>query len=559
MTGRSMLATLSFALLVSTANAQQPAADLVVTNAKIYTVDDAHPRAQAMVIKDGKVIFVGDNRGARTFIGSNTQQMDLDGKTVIPGMVDAHGHLANLGQRLKGVDLVGTKSYDEVIQRVVERAKVTPAGQWIRGRGWDQNDWADTRFPSNEALSKAVPNHPVYLTRVDGHAGLVNARAIQLAGVTAATKDPDGGRFIRDAAGNPTGVLIDAAQGIVSSKIPAVTPQEVREFTVAAISELNKWGLTGLHDAGENAATVQVFTQLVKEGKYNLRNYVMLRDQDSIMDRFMAQPPIVGMEGRLWVHSIKLYIDGALGSRGAALLEPYTDDPTNVGLLVARPEDIRRVAVKALKAGWQVNTHAIGDRGNRIVLDEFEKALKEVPKADHRFRVEHAQILHWDDIPRFAQLGVIPSMQGSHATSDMYWAVNRLGPTRALGAYPWRSLLNSGVVIPNGSDFPVESANPLISFHSFVTRQDENNWPTAGWYPEQRTTREEALLSMTMWPAYSAFMEKESGSLTPGKFGDFVVLDQDIMTIPSEQILNTRVEMTVLGGKVVYRRETPRT
>src|SRR4051812_8794903 len=268
----------------------QSPADLVVTNAKIYTVDEARPRAEALVIKDGKVLFVGDTRGALTFVGPNTQRMDLAGKTVLPGLVDAHGHLVNLGQALRNVNLVGTKSYDEVIAKVVERAKVTPAGQWIRGRGWDQNDWADTRFPTNEALSKAVPNNPVYLTRVDGHAGLVNARALELAGVTARTPDPDGGKFLRDAQGNPTGVLIDRAQGVVSAKIPAATPQEVRDATVLAIQELNRWGLTGMHDAGVNASTIEVYLQLAREGKYNLRNYVMLRDQDSVLNRFMAAP-----------------------------------------------------------------------------------------------------------------------------------------------------------------------------------------------------------------------------------------------------------------------------
>jgi predicted amidohydrolase YtcJ len=391
---------------------------------------------------------------------------------------------------------------------------------------------------------------------VDGHAGLVNAKALELAGVTAKTPDPDGGKFLRDAQGNPTGVLIDRAQQAVSSKIPSATPQELREATLAGITEANKWGLTGVHDAGEPAEVIDVFVQLAKEGKYNLRNYVMLRAEDSVLDRFMAQGPIA-VNDRVWVHSIKITADGALGSRGAAMIEPYTDDPTNVGLITVPPDRIHQVAARALKAGWQVNVHAIGDRANRLVLDQFEMALKEVPKADHRFRVEHAQILHWDDIPRFAQLGVIPSMQGSHATSDMYWAVNRIGPTRALGAYAWRSLLNTGVVIPNGSDTPVESPNPLISFHSFITRQDADNWPAGGWYAEQKTTREEALLSMTMWPAYASFLEKESGSLSPGKFGDFVVLDQDIMTIPENQILNTKVEMTVLGGKVVYQRGKP--
>jgi len=479
---------------------------------------------------------VGSNRGALALAGPRTERLDLAGKTVITGMVDAHAHLLGLGQALRTVDLVGTRSYDEVIARVVERAKTARPGEWIRGRGWDQNDWADTRFPTHAALSRAVPNNPVYLTRVDGHAALVNAKALELAHVTAATPDPSGGRFIRDSANNPTGVLVDNAQGIVGRVIPAPSRTELREQTLAAIAEANRWGLTGIHDAGVAPEGIAVYEELAKEGRYNLRNYVMVRSN-----------------GRLWIRAIKITADGALGSRGAALLEPYSDDPGNTGLITTPLERIKSVAVRALKAGFQVNVHAIGDRANRAVLDQFEAALQEVPTADHRFRIEHAQILRYQDIPRFAELDVIPSMQGSHQTGDMYWAPNRLGPARLGGAYAWRSLLNTGVVIPNGSDFPVEAVNPLISFHAFFTRQDADNYPPGGWMPEQRTTRQEALLSITLWPAYAAFMENESGSLTAGKYADFVVLDRDIMAVAPEAVLGTHVLLTVLGGKVVYR------
>jgi predicted amidohydrolase YtcJ len=536
---------------------QQQPADLVVLHARVYTSDVNRPVAEAFAVRGGRIAFVGSERGALALVGPKTERLDLAGRTVIPGMVDAHAHLLGLGQALRTVDLVGTRSYDEVVARVALRAKTARPGEWIRGRGWDQNDWADTRFPTHEALSRAVPNNPVYLTRVDGHAALVNAKALELAGVTKATADPTGGRFIRDSAGGgtPTGVLVDAAQGVVGRVIPAASAAELREQTLAAITELNRWGLTGIHDAGVNAQGIAVYEALAKEGRYSLRNYVMIRENDSTLDAFMRRGPQLGLyDGRLWIRAIKLSADGALGSRGAALLEPYADDPGNTGLITTPPERIKSVAVRALRAGFQLNVHAIGDRANRLVLDQFEAAFKEVPVADHRFRVEHAQILHHDDIPRFAQLDVIPSMQGSHQTSDMYWVPARIGWARAAGSYAWRSLLNTGVVIPNGSDLPVEASNPLISFHSFITRQDADNFPPGGWFPEQKTNRQEALLSMTLWPAYAAFMENESGTLTAGKYADFVVLDRDIMTVAAEEILGTSVVMTVLGGKTVYRK-----
>ncbi len=528
-------------------------ADLIVTNARVYTADESRPLAEAFAVRDGRIVFVGSRQEADALKGSATRVVDAGGRTVIPGMVDAHAHFGGLAQKLRAVDLVGTKSYDEVIARVVEKAKTTPKGTWIIGRGWDQNAWGDTRFPTHEKLSAALPDHPVALERVDGHATFANMAAMRLAELTAATKDPSGGKIIRDAQGNPTGVLVDNASSIVERKIPAPTMADTRAALKDAIAVMHRWGLTGVHDAGASAPMIDLYEDMAKSKELGLRLYVMIGDDSTALRKYMAMGPRSALyDGQVWVRSIKLYADGAMGSRGAALLEPYSDDPNNTGLLLSAPAHIRDVAERALKSGFQVNTHAIGDRGNRVVLDAYEQALKTVPTADHRFRVEHAQIINYDDIPRFAQLGVIPSMQASHQTSDMYWIGKRLGPTRVLGAYAWRSLINSGVIIPNGSDFPVEEVNPLISFHASIARQDANDWPAGGWFPEQRMTREEALRSMTLWPAQAAFQEKEMGSLTTGKFADFVILDQDIMRVPAELVLKTKVLATYVAGKPVF-------
>ncbi len=530
-------------------------ADLIVVNARVYTADDARPLAEAFAVRDGRVAFVGSAREARTLAGPRTQVVDLNGRTVIPGMVDAHAHFGGLAETLSSVDLVGVTSYDELIARVVARAGTVPEGTWIQGRGWDQNRFADGQFPSHERLSAAVPNHPVYLVRVDGHAALVNTAAMRAANVTAATTDPDGGRLLRTDNNAPTGVLIDRAQGLVSRVIPPPTAAQTRSALLEAQRVMHRWGLTGVHDAGAGRTQIELYETMAREGELDLRLYAMIGDDSAAIAHFFAMGPRSGLHnGRVWVRSVKLYSDGALGSRGAALLEPYSDDATNSGLLVSPPAHIADVAERALKAGFQVNSHAIGDRGNRIVLDAYEQALDKNPRADHRFRVEHAQILHHTDVPRFAQLGVIPSMQASHQTSDMYWAGKRLGQERLLGAYAWRSLINTGVVIPNGSDFPVEYVNPLISFHASIARQDANDWPVGGWYPEQRMTRDEALKSMTLWPAYAGFQEQELGSLTPGKHADFVVLNQDIMRVAPELVLKTEVEATYVGGKRVFTR-----
>jgi predicted amidohydrolase YtcJ len=551
------LAFLLLALATSlTAHAQTSGpADLLVTNARIYTVDDTRPVVSALAVKDGKILFTGSEREAMALRGPNTRIVDAGGHTVIPGMVDAHAHLLGLGQALGQVDLVGARSYDEVVARVAAAARGLPAGKWLLGRGWDQNDWGDTRFPTHDALTRAVPNNPVYLTRVDGHAGLANAAAMRLAGVTTATADPNGGRIERTATREPTGVFVDNAQGLIERVIPPPTREDDRKALRTAIAESHKYGLVGIHDAGESRATIDLMEEMAKAGDLPFRLYVMIGDDSAALAHYMAIGPRSGLyDNHLWVRAIKLYADGALGSRGAALLEPYSDDPNNRGLLVSAPAHIESVAERALASGFQVATHAIGDRGNRVVLDAYEAALKAHPTANHRFRVEHAQILNHDDIPRFAELGVIPSMQSVHQTSDMYWAGSRLGLGRLLGAYAWRSLLQTGVVVPNGSDFPVEGVNPLRSFHSAVSRQDADNWPTGGWMPEQRMTREEALKSMTIWPAFAGFQEQIMGSLTPGKLADFVILDRDIMTVADRDILGTAVLATYIGGKAVYER-----
>lgn len=531
-------------------------ADLIVTGGHIYTVDDTRPAAQAFAIRNGVFAFVGSESEAMTLKGPNTRVLDLHGATVLPGLADAHGHLTELGETLHEADLAGSLSYEEAIDRTKDHSGSVPAGEWIMGHGWDQNRWASKQFPTSDALTRAFPNNPVVLERIDGHALLANARAMEAAKITAATKDPTGGRIVRDASGKPTGVFVDNAQDLIGRAVPAPTDAQLEQAISAAITDVHRWGLVSIHDPGEPRRIIDVMESMAKKGTFDLRGYILIGDDSATIAHYYTIGPRSALyDGRLWVRAIKLYADGALGSRGAALLSPYSDDPGNTGLLVSSEAHLQDVATSALRHGFQVATHAIGDRGNRNALDAYEGALKAVPTADHRFRIEHAQILDPADIPRFAQLGVIPSMQASHQTSDMRWAEDRLGPSRIRGAYAWRSLLNTGVIIPNGTDFPVENVNPLITFHSAVTRADSTGWPDGGWYPEQRMTRGEALKSMTIWAAYAGFQESVMGSITPGKYADFTVLDQDIMTVPAGDILKTHVLSTYIGGKSVYERK----
>ncbi|MDX2152060.1 MAG: amidohydrolase [Bryobacteraceae bacterium] len=521
-------------------------ADLVVTNANIYTVDPARPRAKALAVRGGRIIAVGDDVSAHS--GPKTQRLDLRGATVVPGFIDSHVHMRGLGTQIETFDLRNVKTIAGVADIVRQAAASRPPGEWITGRAWDQTNWGG-EFPTSDPLTAAAPNHPVFLTRVDGHAGWANRRALEAAGITRDTPDPAGGKILRDAAGTATGVLIDRAQGLVGRKIPAATDEVVRRRIEKAALECARLGLTSVHDAGVPEQDLQAYRALIEQKKLPVRVYAMIGGETPLWQAYLRKGPEIGEQ--LTVRSIKLVADGALGSRGAALWQGYTDEKSNTGLLILLKDDIERVARAAVKAGFQVNTHAIGDKANRIALDAYAAALG--GKNDRRFRIEHAQVVSLPDFALFQQNSVIASIQATHATSDMRWAHLRLGPDRLQGAYAWKRFLKMGIPIANGSDFPVEDANPLWGFYSSVSRQDHQGQPPGGWRPEDLLTRGEALHSWTLAGAYAAFEEQSKGSLAPGKLADFVVLSKDIMTVPAAEILKTKVTMTVRGGEVVYR------
>jgi predicted amidohydrolase YtcJ len=533
-------------------------ADLIVTATTIHTVDPSTPRAQAFGVRDGRFVYVGSREGARALRGPRTKSLDLGNVTVLPGLIDAHLHFTSVGQALHEVDLAHVASFEEVVRRTAAFA-ATSRDPWIVGDGWDQNLWPGKAFPAHDALSAALPDRPVALHRVDGHALLANAKAMQLAGVTAATADPAGGRILRDEHGAPTGVFIDNAMNAITHAIPPPTHEQLVRAAEASLKECHRWGLTSIGDPGVGQNVIAAYEELARAGRYTLRNHVMLAgSDDALVTAYLARGPrTLAYDGRLSIRAIKLYIDGALGSRGAALLAPYSDDPSNTGLLRTTQADVQSLCERALRAGFQVCTHAIGDRGNRVVLDAYEAALRSVPARDHRLRIEHAQVLAPDDIPRFAKLGVIPSMQTTHQISDMPWAQARLGADRVKGAYAWRSLLDTGVVIANGTDAPVEVVDSRRTFHSAIARQNEANQPPGGWYPNQRMTRDEALESMTIWAARAGFTEHATGSISVGKYADFAVLDRDWMRVAPEQIMATRILATYSSGKPVY--EAPMT
>jgi len=532
------------ALFAAAAVAQT--ADLAVTNARIYTVDPSRPTASAIAVKGDKILAVGDDLAQ--YIGPATRRIDVHGGTIIPGLIDSHGHMLGLGETLETLDLRGTHSEQQIVEIVRKAAREHKPGEWIRGHAWDQNNWLDKQFPSAASISAAAPDNPVFLTRVDGHAVWVNRKALELAGLSASTPDPPGGKILRDASGAPAGVLIDRAQSLVGQKIPSETPDQIRERLAHAAQECARMGLTSVHDAGVGAETIGQYRVLIKDHRLPVRVYAMVGGVSPLWRAYLKRGPEIG--DRLTVRSIKLVADGALGSRGAALKQPYSDDPGNTGLLILGEKEIERVARDAVDHGFQVNTHAIGDRANRTVLDAYASVLGGTK--DRRFRIEHAQVVSLEDIPLFQKYSVIASMQATHATSDMPWAEARLGPERVKGAYAWRRFLSIGVHVSNGSDFPVESPNPLWGFYAAVTRQDRNGNPLGGWFADQRMTREEALRSWTIEGAYAAFEENTKGSLTPGKIADFVVLSDDIMHIPAAEIWKTSVKMTFVGGELVY-------
>lgn len=554
------LAATTAAPSVASAAARGGDADLIVTAATIHTVDAHVPRAQAFAVRDGRFVFVGSRDGARAFRGRRTKSLDLGDVTVLPGLIDAHLHFVSVGTALHEVDLVHAPTFDEVVRRTVAFA-ATSRDPWIVGDGWDQNLWPDKAFPAHGALSAAIPDRPVVLHRVDGHALLANAKAMALAGVGATTPDPSGGRILRDAQGNPTGVFVDNARALVTRVIPPPAHDQLVRASEAALKECHRWGLTAIGDPGVGQDVIAAYEELARSGRYTLRNHLMLSGSDrELVDAYVPRGPrTLDFGGRLSIRAIKLYADGALGSRGAALLAPYADDPANTGLLRTTQADVQALCERALRAGFQLCTHAIGDRGNRMVLDAYEAALRAAPARDHRLRIEHAQVIAPEDIPRFAKLGVTPSMQSTHQTSDMPWAQARLGPDRIRGAYAWRALLDTGVTIANGTDAPVEAVNSLRTFHAAIARQNEANQPPGGWYPQQRMTRDEALRSMTIWAARANFMDTVAGSITVGKYADFAVLDRDWMRIAPGEIMATRVLATYSSGKPVYEAPAART
>lgn len=505
-------------------------------------------RNWAIYVKNGTIVDVGPMDAVRA-AHTGVQEIDVSGKVILPGLTDAHGHLYGLGVALDTVDLVDTTSYDDVIARVKARAATAAPGEWILGRGWDQNDWPVKEFPTAAALDAAVPDHPVWLERIDGHASLANSAAMRAAGVTAATKDPAGGRIERDASGNPTGVFIDAATSVIDATVPAPTFEQRKARVLAAANAIAAQGLTAMHDAGADDETIRAVRELIDEKRFPIRVYSMLTDNEALLNKWFTQGPLLDYGGRLTVRSVKLYADGALGSRGAALLAPYSDDPQNSGLMIASTEHMTDVAKRALRAGFQVNAHAIGDRGVRNVIDAFESA-RVTPAS--RFRIEHLQVISPADIPRLARGGIIASMQPTHATSDMYWAEQRLGPERVRGAYAWRSVLNAGGRLTLGSDFPVEQVNPWLGIHSAVTRQDAKDWPAGGWYPQEALTVAEALRGFTSDAAFAAFEEGTRGTIERGRLADFTIVEENPLTVDPTRLDEMRVSMTVVGGVVVY-------
>jgi hypothetical protein len=553
-------------LLLAAACGPQPA-DLVLRNGKIVTVDPERPEAQAVAISGYTVAAVGTNDEIARYVGSNTQVIDLNGQLAIPGFIEGHGHYMGLGESKMQLDLTTAKNFDDIVAMVAEAARRAPPGEWIRGRGWHQEKWDRVPRPNvegvplHQALDRVSPNNPVSLTHASGHAGFVNGKALELAGITRATPNPPGGEIIKDAAGNPTGLLRETAQGLVGRAMAEsrarMTPEEVearnREAVRLAGADAVSKGVTSFHDAGASFGTVDLFKKLDAEQALPLRLYVMVRENDSVLAAKAAQYRTEGQGNAfLTVRAIKVTIDGALGSHGAWMLAPYEDLPTSTGLNTIPLERLQRTAEIAIEHGYQLNTHAIGDRANREVLNVYEAAFQANPEQkDLRWRIEHSQHLDPADQPRFARLGVIAAMQAVHATSDGPWVPKRIGDQRAQeGAYVWRNLMKSGAVVTNGTDTPVEDVNPIASFYSAVTRQTVDG---SLFYPEQKMTREEALKSYTWNNAYAAFEEEVKGSISRGKLADITVLSRDIMTVPDDSIPGTKVVYTIIGGQIKYR------
>jgi hypothetical protein len=525
-------------------------ADIVLQGGVVRTMDPAHPRAEAVAIRGERVVAVGSAADVKGLIGPKTRVVELGGRAVVPGLVDAHCHLYGLGVALETLSVRGAKSPEEVANVVQEAAHARHAGEWITGRGWDQNLWTPAVFPTHAPLDAAAPENPVVLFRVDGHAAWLNAAALRAAGVDRNTADPPGGRILRDAAGEPSGVLVDNAMALVEAKMPPDSPAVRERRILLAAEKAVSLGLTGVHEMGIDDATVETYRALARAGKLKLRVHAYLAGEGRLESLKGRTPDVDAFGTAMFVlRGVKLFADGALGSRGARLLGPYADESSSTGLSLMDRDALTKAARMVADAGFQLAVHAIGDRANREVLDAFAAAGPGRAK-ELRFRVEHAQIVAPEDIPRFSALGVIASMQPTHATSDMPWAPARLGPARLRGAYAWRSLLTAGAHVAFGSDFPVEEPSPLLGVYAAVTRQDADGKPPGGWLPEERLDLDEALRLFTAEPAYAAFAEANRGRLAPGFVADVTVLDRDLT--PDRGLLQAKAALVLVGGRIVH-------
>jgi predicted amidohydrolase YtcJ len=527
---------------------------ILLHNAVIYTVDPAQPVAAAMAFSaDGTILAVGAESDLREQF-EITGIIDAGGMAVVPGLIDAHAHLTGFGVAMMQARLEGAKSVEETLQRLRDFESVLPTDSWLTGRGWDQNDWPVKEFPDRAMLDEYFPDRPVWLRRIDGHAGWANSAALGAAGLGEASNwQPEGGLISRDADGVPTGIMVDNAMAHIDAVVPPLSEGDYERALELALAETARHGLTSVHETGIGVSEFDRYARFVDEGRFPLRLYAMSNALDALFRRLCDSGPVIDYGGRLTARAVKLYADGALGSRGAALHLPYDDDPENTGLLVTDPDALKRAAASVLDCGLQIGIHAIGDFGNTAVVDAIEFGMAAVQDNPGRHRNEHVQVIGKEDITRMAELGIIASMQPTHATSDMYWAEDRLGPERVLQAYAWQQILDAGVVLALGSDFPVESVNPLLGFYAAVTRMDTGQWPEGGWYPDQKLSREQALRGFTLDAAYAAFQEDQLGSLEAGKRADFVILSADIMQIDAREIPSTSVVATYIDGQAVYQ------
>lgn len=532
-------------------------AQTVIENANGYTLDGKGELVQFSALAfdaQGKILAVGSAADVSAK-APGARRVDMGGKTLLPGLIDAHGHVFGLGQMLTQLDLSQTTSLEGALKAIADYARANPGQGWLRGRGWNQENWKLGRFPTAADVDTVVSDRPVWFERVDGHAGWANSRALAAAGITDKTPDPAGGKIVRDANGKATGVLVDAAQELVTKVLPLQTEAEGRVVLDRALGALAKVGVTSTHDAGLGVAEDRLYRAYADQGKLTARIYGMIGGTEGDFDALAKNGPLKTYGNDMYaLRAVKLYSDGALGSRGAALIKPYSDEPHSHGLLFYKTAQMDAMMKKAMARGYQVNVHAIGDAGNHQILDIYQKELAATKSAAQRHRIEHAQVVTQADIVRFKTLGIIPSMQPTHATSDKNMAETRVGHERIKGAYAWRSFLHQGSRIACGSDFPVESPNPFFGIHAAVTRQDASGQPIAGWYPNQAMSLKEAFRCFTLDAAYAGHAENSLGSLEPGKWADFIVVDQDLFKVSTYDIYKTGVLQTWVGGKQVYQK-----